>query len=191
MLRATSRGCVSPTQATVSSSRFGLVEADAAEVDAEILLEAAQHDFEHLAQLPGARRWHAWCGRAAACARAALRAVLALTKSSMSVFEPNHLRMRPAGSRSGTARVLNQRYTPSKRRMRKLMSKASPLPTTRAHSICTLTRSSGCTCSSQPRAELLRFAAAGVVEPLPRLGSRSIRRAGRSRSSAAAIRSAS
>ena len=51
--------------------------------------------------------------------------------------------------------------------MRKLTSKASPLPTTRAHSISTLTRSSGCTCSSQPRPELLRFAAAGVVDPLP------------------------
>jgi hypothetical protein len=79
------------------------------EVDAEIVLEAAQHHLEHLAQfLVRADRMR---GAVEQLHALELHLELALgdTKSSMSVFEPNHLRMRPAGSRSGTARVLNQR----------------------------------------------------------------------------------
>ena len=39
-------------------------------------------------------------------------------RSEMSVQVPNHLTTRPALSRMGVPRVLNQRYTPSERRTR-------------------------------------------------------------------------
>ena len=92
--------------------------------------------------------------RASSSSRPRASTSRARTWSSMSVEVPNHSTMRPAASRTGVARLWNQRHVLSAAWNVRCSTENSPRASASAQAAIVAARSSGWTASSQPRPTL-------------------------------------